>query len=215
MKIMLPILQNLLHQEYPTLYTNRPNSKKTVFECGDGWFTLIDTVSDLIVKRSSITFIEQIKGTYGSLSVNISGYAPADYDYIFGIASMSYWLSQIICEKCARKGTMFNTFGVTARCELHDNGHRHHILCDETADLPFQMKISGSMWRLMILEFYHLIQLHIESNDMPNVDIRCADKVNDKLSIEFTGGDEVTHGMLALLSAYAARIDEKTGDVLS
>lgn len=212
---MLPILQDLLCKEYPTLYKDRPNGEKMVFECKDGWFTLIDTLSALIVLRSPVTVAEQIKEEYGSLTVTLYRYAPEDFDYVFGITTMSHWLSRLICEKCASKGTMFNTFGLAARCELHDKGHPHHLEYDETVDLPFQIKVSGSMWRLMTIEFYHLIQMHIRNNDMPYVDIKSVDKVNDKLCIVLTGGDEVTQGMVALLLAYAAKIDEETGDIRS
>lgn len=213
---MIPILQNLLCDQYPTLYQHQHKSgEKAVFECNDGWLTLIDTLSALIVKRSPTTVAQQVKEDHGSLLFCTSGYAREDYEYFFGVTNMAYWLSQIICEKCGSKGTMFNTFGLTARCELHDRGRPHLMEYDETVDLPFQIKVRGTMWRLMILEFYHLIQLHIKCNDMPDVDIKCVHKVNGKLCIEFTGGNEMTQGMLALLLAYAARIDEETGDILT
>jgi hypothetical protein len=207
---MLPILQNLLCKDYPTLYQGLKE-----FECDSGWLELIDTLSSLIVKRSSIAVIQQVKESYGSLTVSVSEYAPEDYDYMFGITTMAYWLSHLICEKCGSRGTMINSFGATARCELHDGRLSHYMEYDETADLPFPMSIKGTMWRLMILEFYDLIQTHSKNNDMPAVNIHCVSKVNGKLCIEFTGGDDVTQGMAALLLAYAEKIDEETGERLS
>jgi hypothetical protein len=207
---MHPKLQDLLCNQYPTLYQGlQKNGEKMVFKCGNGWLTLIDTVSALIVKRSPGTVATHVNEECGSLIVGISDCAPKDYDYLFGIISMSYWLSLIICKKC------FNSSGLSARCELYDKGHQNNIEYDATEDLPFEIKVRGLAWRLMIIEFYDLIQLHIKSNDMPAVAIKCVDKINDKLWIDFTGGDEVTQGMAALLLAYAARIDEDTGDALN
>jgi hypothetical protein len=204
---MLPILQSLLCKDYPTLYQGFKE-----FECDSGWFGLIDTLSSLIVKRSSTAVIQQVKEKHGSLVISISGYAPQDYDYMFGVTTMTYWLSHLICERCARKGSIINSFGATARCELHDQRFSHHTEYDETADLPFPMNIKGTMWRLMILEFYELIQMHTKNNGMPTVNIHRVNKFKGKLCIEFTGGDDVTQGMAALLLAYAEKIDEETGE---
>ncbi|MBF6650423.1 hypothetical protein [Methylobacter sp. BlB1] len=213
---MLPVLQNLLCNEYPTLYQDRQNAEKMVFECNDGWFALIDTLSSLIVKRSRTTVVEQVKeGDYGSLLVCVSGYAPEDYDYIFGITRLAYYLSQLICEKCGSRGTFINSCGMTARCELHDPWSSHQLEYDETLNLPFPMRMKGTMWRLMILEFYQLIQIHTKSNDMPAVDIHYVKKFKGKLCIKLAGGNEITQGMLALLLAYAEKIDEETGEILN
>ncbi len=212
---MIPILQDLLCNQYPTLYQHRDDGQM-VFECNDGWFTLIDTLSALIVKRSSTIVAQQVKQGLGLVLVYTSEECdPVDSDYVFGVASMAYWLSLLVCEKCGTNKIIFNSSGLTSHCEIHDKRHQHYMEYDETSDLPFQVKINGLMWRHMILEFYHLIQLHIKCNDMPHVEIKCVGKVNDKLFIELTGGDKVTQGMLALLLAYAARIDDETGDILS
>lgn len=214
---MLPILQKLLFKKYPTLFQNpSADDSSLIIECNDGWFGLIDTLSELILKRSPTTVFEYVQASYGSLSIGITGYCNQnDYDYVFGVTSMAYWLSQIICEKCACKGIMFNSYGITARCEMHDNWISHQREYDETSDLPFQICVSGTMWRHMMLEFYDLTQLHIKNNGMPYVDMKRVEKINGKLEMEFLGGDEVTHGMAALLLTYANKIDEETGEIFN
>jgi hypothetical protein len=212
---MLTILQECLFKQYPTIFPfSSDYLGSQIIECGDGWFTLLDTLSALISVRSSSAVVQQIRVSYGSLLVSISGYEEKDYDYIFGVTNMVYWLSQLVCEKCGCKGSMFNSHGITARCELHDRGLTHRTEYDESGNLPFKLGVNGAMWRQMVSEFHELTQTHAIENGMPPVFFGRVDKTNGKLNIQLNGGDEMTKGMADLLIAYAAKIDEETGEIV-
>lgn len=79
-------LDEQLCQSYPSLYRGRHN--KTVptlmgrgFECGDGWYTLIYVISELLTKHDPGIYAVQVKEKFGGLRFYHNG----GNDYSLGI----------------------------------------------------------------------------------------------------------------------------------
>jgi len=213
-------LENWLVTEYPSLFEMTDKEIKAInsrekFPCRSGWFLIISTVFELLVKRSSEVKINQVEETYGFLLVTFSNYQNKDYDYIFGVCNMAYALSEISCEICGQQGSMFTGQHVTARCKLH-NGLSLRDQEDGVLDnLPFRVDNLGDRWYQMVVTLYEKILMHQKCNEMPEVTITQVEKANGKLVIGYYGGDESTQGMIELLQAYSMKINDNTGKVLS
>jgi len=213
-------LENWLIEEYPSLFEMTDNEIKEIynqekFPCRGGWFLIINTVFELLVKRSSEVKIIQVEETYGFLLVTFSNYKNKDYDYIFGICNMAHNLSQITCEICGQQGSMFNGRYLTARCKLH-NGLSIRNQEDGVLDkLPFRVDNLGDRWYQMVVTLYEKILMHQKCNEMPEVIITQVEKTNGKLCIGYYGGDESTQGMIEFLLAYSMKINDDTGQVIS
>lgn len=93
------------------------------FECGDGWFNLIDELSSKICKMiednhpdlKETFMVTQVKEKYGTLSFYVS----SAYDDIFDLIDEYESLSAHICESCGKAG------------ELRNHGGWYITLCDE------------------------------------------------------------------------------------
>jgi hypothetical protein len=203
-------LEEYLLNKYPAL--NRPNFK---IECEPGWFALIDVFSEKLISRSNEAYVTAAKEKYGQLFLEVEGYLLEDYYYIFGLTNMSYSLSQLICDQCGNRGYLFNCPGIIQpRCDIHGGFPLNLSRPEISPDLPFDLSYIGVAWREMISDFYLQILMHIRDNQMPSVSFKSIEKINEKLVIEFIGGDETTLGMVDLLMAYTSITDENTGNLI-
>lgn len=101
---MSPELEKIFFEKYPALY------KKDILpfgiECGDGWFMLIDQLSQHIDSyRDSNNVppvtVTQVKEKFGGLRFYITG----GDNFVDGLIAFAETLSYKICENC---GTTFN-----------------------------------------------------------------------------------------------------------
>ncbi|MEY3788087.1 MAG: hypothetical protein RIQ94_745 [Pseudomonadota bacterium] len=206
----LVIFEQYLLNKYPSIY--QLNSK---IECKSGWFALIDVFSEKLVFHSKKAYVTVAKESYGHLSLEVEGYLPEDYYYIFGLTNMAYSLSELICEQCGSRGLLFNCPGIIQpRCDIHGGLPLNLSRPEIAPNLPFSLGNIGVAWSEMISNFYLQILMHIRENQMPMVSIKKIKKKNNKLVIEFVGGDETTLGMVDLLVAYTYLTDENTGDLI-
>lgn len=206
-----------LINKYPTLYkrANSNNSVFSEFNCGEGWFRLIETLSKLIVSRSKNTFALHVREKFGHLSTKFQGYSNSDYFYIFGLTNMAYSLSELICDQCGNRGYLFNCPGtINPRCETHDGFPLDFSRPEISPHLPFNLNNIGVAWSEMISNFYQQILIHVRENKMPEVIINGIGKRGGQLYIDFSGGDETVDGMIDLLVAYTSITDEMTGDLI-
>jgi len=86
------------------------------FECGDGWYHILDTLMSSIkhhqkYKKIEPIKIKQIKEKFGTLSFYYTG----GDEYIHGLVSMATSMSAVTCEDC---GTTEGV-GVTERRWIH------------------------------------------------------------------------------------------------
>jgi hypothetical protein len=119
-------LDERLCQKYPEIFRDRhaPMNQSCMFwgfECGDGWFALIDTLCSELMRHSTpeqIPVAEQVKEKFAGLRF----YATTYTDTQFALIDFAEALSYRICETC----------GTTANVQCYTNG-RHRTLCDSCA----------------------------------------------------------------------------------
>ncbi len=208
-------LDALLCRKYPGLFRCRNENVENSlmrrgFECGDGWYTIIDVVSELLVKNNPETFAVQVKQKLGSLSF----YHSDSTKYSRGVEMMANSLSKYICETCGVPGRLnSDVYGFWATlCQLHatkklatDN---RDVDVSEVAELGI-----GLAWSRLVVILKKSADWHTEKNRMAEVWFDVF-KLDGRLVIEYEGGDERLRGMVDLIVGYAKRIDEDSGVVV-
>jgi hypothetical protein len=130
--------------EYPKLFVNRhaPMTETCMcwgFECGDGWFNIINTLCDniqshidwrnetreLLLKDNPYNrpipdeihqvVVDQVKEKYGTLRFYYHG----GDDKIAGMVRMAESMSAVTCEKCGNPGYMSGGGWIVTLCEKH------------------------------------------------------------------------------------------------
>jgi len=211
--------QILLIDKYPTLYTDDcQDAEETVkqrgFYCGEGWVTLIDTLSELIVERSPTCIATLATESYGSLEFDIINFKEEDCNYLFGLINFAYCLSRQICCMCGKQGWMLNSSSMTALCADHCED-TYKCIVPACIPIPVIIKSTGMMWHQMIINLFQETLFHQRENEVPVVDFDQPFKKNGQLQISYRGGNEVTDGMTELLVAYAKKVDEETGQIIN
>ena len=113
---------NALPKKYPSLFKN----ESFYFECGNGWYNLIDILCRQIEfrgLRGSVpdpdfdVKITQVKEKFGGLRFYCEG---AD-DNIYGMIDMAEAMSIRICEECGNPGKLMksNTGWLHTACDEH------------------------------------------------------------------------------------------------
>jgi hypothetical protein len=123
-------LSNILRERYPLILAvgpvvaDTPDAIPTVFslwgfECGDGWFDLIDVLCarlQLATRHGAPqVVVKQVKEKFGSLRFSVSG-ADAGQRGMIDLAEM---MSERLCEICGNPGEMFSTGWMQTRCPTH------------------------------------------------------------------------------------------------
>lgn len=185
---------------------------KCSVSCDDGWFHIIDVLSALIVDYYPDAIAILIKEKYGTLRFHLANYPKEDY--LLGLINMVDSLSEITCEKCGNKGCIYYDNWVRVRCRKHKELHEHKKEVINMNLLPFDPNTIGGMWSEMIALLLRDIKMHEEHNQMPLVNFTKFEAIAGKLSIEYTGGNRITHGMVDLLIKYANTVDPKTAEII-
>jgi len=118
-------LQDKLYKKYSKLFNQRklPMAQTCMcwgFECGDGWYSLIDTLCGLLQwdidhnKHKQIEVV-QVKEKYGTLRF----YTDIQDDKQSGMITFAEYLSGTICEKCGSNLGVGQTKGswIYTRCK--------------------------------------------------------------------------------------------------
>jgi len=208
-------LDEQLCRSYPGLYRGRhSNSEPTLmgrgFECGDGWYTLINVISELLTKHSPDIYAVQVKEKFGGLRFYHSG----GDDYSLGVEMAAGTLSSYICEICGAPGFLHDEDGWwSTRCDAHASGYldtdNHDVDISGVADLGL-----GAAWSCLAAILKNSADWHTEKNGMPEAELHIA-KENGRLTIRFVGGNRMTAGMVDLIAQYANRIDEHSGFIIT
>jgi hypothetical protein len=123
-------LDELLCKKYPKMFVNRHADMTTTamcwgFECGDGWFNIIDQLCaniqshiDWKNKEKEIVpqvTVVQVKEKFGGLRFYYDG----GDDYINGLSSMAESISELTCETCGNPVKRQGGGWVYTACEEH------------------------------------------------------------------------------------------------
>jgi hypothetical protein len=99
---------NELPKKYPSLFKN----DSFHFECGNGWYELINVLCSIIERRqlrgsvpSDDVQITQIKEKFGGLRFYCHGVD----DYCYGMIDFAEKISKRICEECGNPGKLLKT----------------------------------------------------------------------------------------------------------
>lgn len=96
---------NYLFTKYPTLYQQHtlPMQETCMcwgFECGDGWFSIIDNLSKRINEIDPDVEAVQVKEKFGGLRFYIGPVAKATADKVYDAISKAENLAYKTCEYC-------------------------------------------------------------------------------------------------------------------
>ena len=108
---MKPELEQQLKDKYPGLY----NDTLWGFECGDGWYKLIDELSSCIVSYKQDVIADQVKEKFGQLRF----YTNYSDRYIDGMITLAEHMSARICEQCGSEGKMRGGGWIVTLCDKH------------------------------------------------------------------------------------------------
>lgn len=119
-------LDDLLCQRYPLIFAKRHDSMRDTcmcwgFSCNDGWFTLIDTLCELLQfdtdrNGEPQAVAVQVKEKFGELRF----YIQSGTERQFGMITLATAMSAHICEECGQSGQLLNRQGYyTTRCPEH------------------------------------------------------------------------------------------------
>lgn len=205
-------LDKKLCETYPGLYRNRhtgpqQSSMAWGFACGDGWYDLIDVLSDLLTKHDPNIVASQVKEKFGGLRFYYGGKRDS---YCDGAVGMAEAFSMISCDECgapAKTGTQMGY--VSTRCSKHARTGPVRDKIEYPTELVHGV---GFGWSRLVTMLEDHVAWHTEKNRITPAMLR-VEKVDNRLNVTFIGGDERTRGMVDFVNNYALRIDEETGDI--
>ena len=93
---------NTLIDKYPKLLSDLLFNRRDSFgvECGDGWFDLINTLCEDIIRVDPTAIATQVKEKFGTLRFYVS----AAEDEVFDLIDKAEDASGKICEECGAPG---------------------------------------------------------------------------------------------------------------
>ena len=131
---MSPELDNKLVSKYPKIFANRYGDMQTTamcwgFECGDGWYALLDTACNLIQQhidwRNKVAktpedmvdqvVAEQVKEKFGGLRFYVNG----GDQYTGGVIDACESMSTKTCEQCGSPGKVRGSSWFYTSCDEH------------------------------------------------------------------------------------------------
>ena len=131
-------LDDLLCKKYPKLFAQRKLSPQETcmcwgFDCGDGWFALIDNLCSgiqfYVDHNDNVEQVEvlQVKEKFGTLRFYISG----GNDFIEGMVEMAEAISGSMCELCGSPDNITRTEGyirtLCGKCMKENNESNNRV----------------------------------------------------------------------------------------
>jgi len=118
---------------YPTLLLceDMPNDDQFFFECGNGWFDIINAALTAIYNKNSTdnraVYVTQVKEKFGLLRI----YCVNGDEYTNAVADISELISELTCEICGNAGIIHTTKGWNqVRCDIHK------LTIDNNSEIP-------------------------------------------------------------------------------
>ena len=112
---MNPDLTQKLLDKYPKLFSNQ---QFWGFECGDGWFDLLDHLCGAIKEHTydgDEVYVDQIKEKFGKLRFYLS----REDNVMQGMVTLAEYMSGHICEICGERGELRAGSWLVTLCDLH------------------------------------------------------------------------------------------------
>lgn len=147
-------LDKKLVEKYPKIFANRHGDMRETlmcwgFECGDGWYNIIDQLCANIqhytdwnnenrakgfkqYKEVTQVIAVQVKEKFGTLRFYYDG----GDDKIDGMVRMAEAMSAVMCEECGAPGYQRSGGWIRTLCDTHEEAYQERIRSRE-------MKASG------------------------------------------------------------------------
>lgn len=123
---MSPELDALLCDKHPAIFARRhlPMTQTNMcwgFQCGDGWFNLIDVLCEELQRETAAhaapqVVAQQVKEKFGGLRFYTS---TATTDTQHALIEMAGSLSERTCEECGAPGKLLTDGWYATRCDAH------------------------------------------------------------------------------------------------
>lgn len=192
-------LSALLCRRYPRLYTQVREGVPTgapaanwCFDCGDGWYSLIDAVSDVIARHVDVTAELEVqaldvKEKHNELSFNVYG----GDDFVDGAIWMAELVSAAVCQECG-----------TIECTAH--GRLPGISPPKSARLPaVQQPARHRLAQALKVAVNLLI-----SRGAPEIDVEAVHE-DGSLRFSWSGGNDEIRGCFSLVEAFSRRLGKE------
>ena len=112
---MNPDLTQKLLDKYPKLFSNQ---QFWGFECGDGWYDIIDHLCGAITEYThdpDEVYVDQIKEKFGRLRFYLS----REDDVMHGMITLAEYMSGHTCELCGAPGKTRDVSWFVTLCDVH------------------------------------------------------------------------------------------------
>ena len=112
---MNPDLTQKLLDKYPKLFSNQ---QFWGFECGDGWYDIIDHLCGAITQYThdpDEVYVDQIKEKFGKLRFYLS----REDNVMHGMVTLAEYMSGHTCEICGKHGKMRVNGWMVTLCDKH------------------------------------------------------------------------------------------------
>lgn len=117
-------LQRILFESHPEWFELGPQPLKAQefkgFECGDGWYLIIQkllTEIEKVVGTDPLFAINEVRERGGGLRVYTAGVDGKDAKVVWELIDMAEEESLEVCEICGGEGKMVGGFHPRVRCE--------------------------------------------------------------------------------------------------
>lgn len=209
-------LDDQLVERYPAIFRDRDGDMRSTamcwgFECGDGWYDLIDVLCAEIAARTTENGLAvaavQVKEKYGGLRFYVHG----GDEFVRALIWMAEALSLKICETCGAPGMASGGGWIETRCAKHSRNDLEmvsdQVEADEDAPVFVLPPVQTEALRHVALVLQETVDNDIKLNDLPQVFV---DEVieDDGLVFNWSGGDADGRaaGLFRLAEAYSARL---------
>jgi hypothetical protein len=118
-------LDRALCAKYPEIFRDRYGDARHTsmcwgFDCGDGWYNIIDSACAVIQHHinsgnSTQVVATQVKEKYGTLRF----YLDREDEFISAVIAMAETMSGVTCETCGSPGTTRGRGWVRVLCDQH------------------------------------------------------------------------------------------------
>lgn len=188
----------------------------SAFECGDGWFHIIDCLCGEILHYADNAKVPpvlavQVKEKFGTLRFRYRG----GDAFVEGLVRMAEGISENVCEVCGAPGGRSNQGSMSTVCCDHCSSPEHVSPqdVDRTSacfQLPTPPRNPG--WRHLARAFEETADFNIRHNNLPHFAVDAVIET-EALTLRRVGDGarDCAHGMLRMIEAFSLRCDRATG----
>jgi hypothetical protein len=231
-------LTELLYGRYPHLYRERliPAARSSMawgFQHGDGWFAVVDALSNVISEQDPLARMTQVKQDGGAMRTIVDG----GTEFSSGAIAVAARFSQTSCERSGRRGMLMVRNRRSLQTLAPDEDREFSPVAD-LKDTGLPPPIGIGIWDISSLARRHATRLEVEGGDLPAAYLDVLDATLlvlgphgpepsgvgsiTHLRLQPTGGimfDLEAHrigafatGAIALCCAMSRRLNTRTGD---